>query len=120
MKKSTWVHLLFAWKGKEGVTVYENGDFLTKDDTGKEVRYPSFVNKFQTLAVGDPKLFLNLKSGGASFDIGHLVIWIRRLRAHEIRVKAFMGVVRQDSISTQCCKGKSSKSSQSLFHYDQR
>ena len=109
MKKSTWVHLLFAWKRREGVYVYENGDFLTKDETGKEVRYPSFSNKFNTLALGDPKLFIKLKSEGASFEIGHLVIWIRRLRAEEIRMKAFMKVVRQNSISIQCCREKSSK-----------
>ena len=116
MKKSTWVHLLFAWKREGGVFVYENGDFLTKNETGKEVRYPSFSNKFNTLAVGNPKLFIKLKSG-ASFEISHLVIWIRRIRAEEIRMKAFMRVVRHNSMSIQCCREKSSKLSEFFFHF---
>ena len=108
MKNSTWVHLLFKWNRTEGVVVYENGEFLTKDEIGDKVRYPSFGNKYQTLAVGDPDMFMKLREGG-SFEIAHLVIWTRHLRAKEIRMKAFMAVVRQNWTSRQCCRKKSSK-----------
>lgn len=106
--------MLFAWERTQGVVVYENGEFLTKDETGDNVRYPSFVNKYQTLAVGDPGIFIKLRSGGR-FEIGHLVIWTRRLLPQEIKLKAFMAVVRQDSTSRQCCRKKSSKFSAILL-----
>lgn len=108
VRTSIWVHLLFAWNRTQGLAVYENGELLTKEKKGVKVRYPSFVNKFETLTVGDPSIVLNLRSG-ASFEIGHLVIWIRRLRSDEIKMKAFMAVIREDSTSRQCCRKKSGK-----------
>ena len=107
-RKSAWVHLIFTWKRTQGLIVYENGQFLTKDETSENIRYPSFLNKYQTLTVGDPNIFLKLKSGG-HFEIGHLVIWIRCLLAKEIQMKSFMAVVKQGSKSRQCCKNKYGK-----------
>ena len=104
VKNSRWVHLMFAWR-TQGLVLYENGQFSTKTEKSKEVRYPSFGNSYQTLTTGDPQAFMKLRSGGR-FEIAHLVIWTRCLAADERRTKAFMTIVKQDLSSRQCCRKK--------------
>ena len=109
IKKSTWVHLMFVWKRTLGLVLYENGEFLTKDNTSDNVHNPSIGKSYQILKVGDPQVLLKRTPAGGRFEIGHIVIWIRCLVAEEIRTKAFMAVVKQNSQSTHCCKKKHSK-----------
>ncbi|XP_028409012.1 uncharacterized protein LOC114531600 isoform X2 [Dendronephthya gigantea] len=103
VKISTWTHLMFTWKRQQGLVVYENGEFLAQDKAGRNVRHPSFGNRYPILALGDPGLFRRRKLGG-NFEISHLIIWTRSLSNKEIRSKNIFAVVRQDKKSMECCK----------------
>ena len=105
---STWTHLMFTWERRQGLVVYENGESLAQDKTGRNVRHPSFGNKYRTLALGDPDILMKPRSGG-NFEISHLVIWIRRLSKEEMRSKNIFAVVRQNTMTMQCCQERVSK-----------
>lgn len=106
--KRSWVHLMFTWKQKMGLVLYENGEFLTEAKTFQRIRYPSFTYKYRTLTVGAQDNLMKLKSGGV-FEIGHLVIWTRSLSAKQIQSKSFLHVVRRSVRSIICCEQKYGK-----------
>lgn len=91
-----------------GLTLYENGEFLTTAKTFDSIRYPTFADKYRTLTIGADDNPLKWKSGG-EFEIGHLVVWTRKLTADLIDRKAFLTVVQQTLQSIMCCRRKSGK-----------
>ena len=75
----TWLHVMFTWDSKEGLSVYRNGSLVGVSKEGRTT-YP-ISPYFTTLTIGRPNdkyVFCN-----ASFD--DIAVWYRKLQPVEIQ-----------------------------------